>query len=419
MYMTQLSVFQTLPPTTDDAILDHLSITEIIRFGRTCSNAHVAVQSYIKRRFKLSDVLARFFKEQTQVEELRTLMSNTGMVISGSAALQLFQRNLYADSDLDLYTPLHNAQQIADWLISKGYTFVPSVQSLPTVETAISEAVSRHTTPPLIGATPSTRRGYLRAACILDFRATNPVRKIQLIASVRSVLELILGFHSTCVMNFITHEKAYCLFPRATLVERRALTYLNRTIGHESNRNAYVKWTARGFQLGDCLTQAEFDDPGSAFAPGMRFVGDSKRLVFPIHFLREDFTGQKEGTVEVNSFALEYNGTLEPVFNSCHVNLEGLRYPYVLTEDEAVFILQEVTPYGVVHLRQSNRTIADVGKVTFDLELKGLMTTLRNMDAESDPASDPPDSGSEPDEDDAEGDENNETHGELNGSCEP
>lgn len=163
-------------------------------------------------------------------------------------------------------------------------------------------------------------------------------------------------------MNFITHEKAYSLFPRATLVERRALTYLNRlhNFGHDSNRLAFEKWLARGFHLGDYLTRAEFEDPGSAFAHGRRFVGDSKCLVLPIYPIREDLKGPgKESTVEINSFALEYNGGLEPIFNSMNVNLEGLKYPYVLTEDEAVFIMQEVTPYGVVHLRPPNRAIAD------------------------------------------------------------
>lgn len=154
------------------------------------------MNSYIKRKFKLSDVLARFFKDKNDVEELRTLMSDTGMVISGSTALQFLDRTVYPDSDLDLYAPLHNAQQIAKWLVSKGYRFVPSAQSLPTVEAVIFQAGIRHNTPPLIATMPA-RRGYLRAACIMDFNATNPVRNIQLIASVRSVIELILGFHSS------------------------------------------------------------------------------------------------------------------------------------------------------------------------------------------------------------------------------
>lgn len=130
-------------------------------------------------------------------------MSDTGMVISGSVALQFLNRTIYPDSDLDLYSPLKYARHIAHWLVSAGYTYAPKNPSLPTVDIALRTAAARqaggHT-----GVTPSINRGYLRATCVLDFTARNPPRKIQLISTLRSTIELILGFHSS--KSQIIHE---------------------------------------------------------------------------------------------------------------------------------------------------------------------------------------------------------------------
>lgn len=167
----------------------------MLRFGRVSKSARHTLQSYLNRRYKLSLLLARFFSE-AQTEELRTLMSSTGMLISGSMALQFFDRIIYPDSDLDLYLPLQYAWQIADWLVSAGYTYAPKKASLPTVDIALLDATENHDRG-YTGNTPSTNRGYLNATCVLDFTATDPPRKVQLMCTLRSTIELILGFHSS------------------------------------------------------------------------------------------------------------------------------------------------------------------------------------------------------------------------------
>lgn len=187
------------PSTTDDALLDNLSTADIFRFGRASKSARHTLQSYLRRRYKLHQVLSRFFTED-QTEELRTLMSRTSMIISGSVALQFLDRTIYPDSDLDLYAPLKNAWHISDWLVSAGYAYAPKTASLPTVDIALRKAAARHAHG-YTGNTPSNSRGYLRATCVLDFTANDPQRKIQLISTARSTIELILGFHSSKLQN--------------------------------------------------------------------------------------------------------------------------------------------------------------------------------------------------------------------------
>ncbi|KAF5317751.1 hypothetical protein D9619_012541 [Psilocybe cf. subviscida] len=347
-----MSTLQALPPTTDDALLDNLSTADILRFGRTSKSAHHALQSYLRRRYRLSHVLAPFFTED-QTEGLRTLMSRTGMIISGSIALQFMDRTIYPGSDLDLYAPLKYAWQISDWLVSAGYTYTPLKASLPTVDIALRTAADNLETNHTWNM-PPTNRGYLRATCVMNFTASDPPRKIQLMSTLRSTIELILSFHSTCVMNLITHDKAYCLFPRATLEERRALTYLSPSTGSEAKKSSYHKYTGRGWELLNSITRDEFDNPYSSFARGTRFIGDGKCWTVPVLPLRRDLP---ESTVDINSFALEYDEELEPVFTFRHIDVNGLQQPYVLLEEDAHYMKENFTFPRMRH-RPEDREVA-------------------------------------------------------------
>lgn len=161
-------------------------------------------------------------------------------------------------------------------------------------------------------------------------------------------------------MNLITHEKAYCLFPQATLEERRSLTYLHPVSAIEPDQIAYDKYSERGWDLVNGITRDEFDDPYSSFARGTRFVSDRKCWTLPIQPLREDLL---ESNVEINSFALEYDENLRPVFSSSHLDLDELQQPYVLLEEDADYIMENLAlPYIYQdHRDRSEETDIDVG----------------------------------------------------------
>ncbi|TDL14742.1 hypothetical protein BD410DRAFT_168231 [Rickenella mellea] len=58
--------------------------------------------------------------------------------------------------------------------------------------------------------------------------------KVQMIVVQNSPLECILNFHSTVVMNVITHKAAYCLFAWMTLEERRGVVVEDRRTRQEA-----------------------------------------------------------------------------------------------------------------------------------------------------------------------------------------
>lgn len=72
---------------------------------------------------------------------------------------------------------------------------------------------------------------------------------------------------SACVMNVISYEKAYCLFPRATLEKR--LSLLSSSCRGRSKRRStgLEKYARRGFRMLSTLPPDELElDPASAIA---------------------------------------------------------------------------------------------------------------------------------------------------------
>ena len=77
----------------------------------------------MRRAFSIDKLLSPYFTP-TEVTQFRELQSQTGTLISGSTALQLFDRVTYSESDLDLYVEHRFSRALAEWLLEIGYTYV-------------------------------------------------------------------------------------------------------------------------------------------------------------------------------------------------------------------------------------------------------------------------------------------------------
>lgn len=133
------------------------------------------------------------------------------MLISGSTALQFFDRSEYPGSDLDLYVEHRYAGVIGEWLQRLGYSFVPrEKRQSHKFDEAHREA------PPGDregqGIFSSDGEGYFGrgVAGVFNFHQYHPDRKIQLITSLYSPLEVILHFHSSVFV---------CLSPFSHLID--------------------------------------------------------------------------------------------------------------------------------------------------------------------------------------------------------
>ncbi|KAF9474977.1 hypothetical protein BDN70DRAFT_884255 [Pholiota conissans] len=323
----------SLPSTTDDIILDDLSASELFKYGRTCKTIHAIVQSYIPRKFQVHKLLARYFTQE-EIDHFRYLQAITGMLISGSTALQFFDRVEYPDSDLDLYLEHGYREEVGRWLLDIGYKYVARATSATGRRRTFQNDLSLEpdSTPERMLTQRQfieTGNGYLEdAQCVFSFEKDNPYRKVQMITSINSPLERILYFHSTCVMNIIAHDTAYSFFPRGTFNERRSLICV---VASPHNQIGLAKYQKRGWSVELDITRDEFDDSTFSFARGMRYVGDAQCWKLPV-FPKID--AQCVSNIEANSWVVWYNEHLRIRMEYSVVKSHRLLTTYLIEQED-------------------------------------------------------------------------------------
>ncbi|KAH8092515.1 hypothetical protein BXZ70DRAFT_951211 [Cristinia sonorae] len=259
-----------------DVIIFYLTPLEFLRLSRTCKLVHSIVRSYIKRTFNINRFLSRFF---TDPVSFRALQARTGTLISGSSALQFFDRTFYPKSDLDLYLQPFADREVAEWLFLDGFKFVPNATQPNDWEDAIEEATTR-----LRNWNPMYPSRSIHA--VFDFSKPSPhdpkvTLIVQCMVSQTTPIEIIMLFHSTCVMNVISWEKAYSLYPVATLHERRSLISVMDKDASGGQAAAMVKYAERGFEmLRHIIHRMDVVDPSFPTTP--RFMGDGMCWTLPL-----------------------------------------------------------------------------------------------------------------------------------------
>ncbi|KAF7335577.1 DUF607-domain-containing protein [Mycena venus] len=208
-----------------DLVFSYIPTKDLVHLMCTCRRLHSLVK---KVCFDLHRLLLPFFGDATEVERFRLMQSLTDTLISGSTALQYFNRVTYRDSDLDIYVYRLTARMAVDFIVTNGYTFDPRKSQKKNVVEQLSVSISDRP-PSYLG------RGI---ADVLDFHKGN--KKIQVIVAESTPMETILSFHSTVVMNIITPYNAFALYPHSTFVTKEALIVETVGAGQELGRQKYV-----------------------------------------------------------------------------------------------------------------------------------------------------------------------------------
>lgn len=229
-------------PAIYDLIFSCLPPLAVIYCSRTCRLLYRACKDFNQRSYNITKHLAYFFNNPSW---FRSIQASTGAVISGSNAIQFFDRSFYDTSDLDIFVGQSFAMEIARWLIeSEGYFYRPFGSDNADIAKSLT-------------FTPIGRNDINgRSLHSHEYRGTGMSRifeflregnkKIQLITTIVSPLHCILSFHSTCVMNFITFEGAYSLYPIATFQNRETITV--GPVGEREGR-ALAKYAIRGWTV--------------------------------------------------------------------------------------------------------------------------------------------------------------------------
>lgn len=196
---------------TNDLIYDliflYASPASILRLSRTCQPCFAAVQSYIPRAYNINRHLSRFFQDPLA---FRSLQARTGTVVSGSNALQFFDRSFYPESDLDIYIPPRYKVEVGEWLLSVGYKFVPNTQQKPTFEEAVNDQDTDDDGYEE-GSGPYSMKGVSRVFTFTKPSHVDPSQELKVQAIVASLtpMEIILLFHSSTYPSQTSNDNTY------------------------------------------------------------------------------------------------------------------------------------------------------------------------------------------------------------------
>ncbi|KAJ7357998.1 hypothetical protein DFH08DRAFT_847675 [Mycena albidolilacea] len=280
-------------------IFDKMSPLDRIRLSRVSRSWRAAFEPY--HLHLLSKFLLRYFSSPA---EFRALQKRTGMVISGSAAIQVLVNKFWEESDLDLYVEHKNVVPVAAFVLSQGYDFQPSEIQIKRAD----------------GVSPSFQKAselvmdydFTGIAAMAVYTFAQGTRKVQVISTRCPVLRLILMFHSTVVMNLITHSTIYALYPHASFQSHLNLHLTSRIGDQDKKYMARMKYEERGWRDVPALYPYELlhtpyrGVAKRAFCLGARWLGDNLTLSIQLDGLSPSLTPRDS---DFDSWTLDSSAT--------------------------------------------------------------------------------------------------------------
>ncbi|KAF7887809.1 uncharacterized protein EAF01_010963 [Botrytis porri] len=218
----------------------HLDPNDIMLFRLTTTQLSPSFNSLFKTQWNINRQLTRFVQDPVG---FRSRLAKHDALISGSFALQFFERRFWLDSDLDIYVQgannFRDPEQIGKYLIKhEGYKLQGS-------KTEANGGLMNY-----VGKLKyiSQVESYIRTSSIKKKSI-----QIQIIYTTNVPFQAIIqGFGTSLLMNVISWDFAYSLFPNMNFIKRTAYEvnggdnrYLQANANHEDPE---AKYRSRGWE---------------------------------------------------------------------------------------------------------------------------------------------------------------------------
>ncbi|KAH7873117.1 uncharacterized protein C8R40DRAFT_1050423, partial [Lentinula edodes] len=303
------------PLETCDSILDCLPPRDLLALALCSKTTRMNVTTYKERVFSIQHAYRKFFTID-EIAGFQKLQNSTALLVSGSTALQFFNRDNY-NGDLDSYCHFRLCKPVAEWLIGRGYLFEPIGKQTSEFDQTFSEISDDADIQDYTFDTIAAVWNFIRGSS-----------KIQLIGTRGSPLETIFSFHSTCVMNIFTHRAAYCLFQKLTLEDKAAMLIDLQAPLNFHDMCPIRKYENRGFDIIHRPTFQQACDPSSSISfLALRYIGDSHCCRIPFHDMDGDLSAVD--TIESNSWDMAYTRKFNTI-DFCSLNVPGAVVDYVV-----------------------------------------------------------------------------------------
>ncbi|KAJ3900395.1 hypothetical protein F5879DRAFT_809323, partial [Lentinula edodes] len=288
-------------------ITNHLSPVDLDSFSRCCRLFRNHTVAYKSRVFNIQTAYRGIFDKSEDLADFQNLQASLfRLLVSGSTALKFFTQVDYG-GDMDSYCHLPQAITVGLWFLAHGLLYTPVGEQLDDFSADFSRICKHYDDETSSVDVPVQEDmgeyNLNKIAAVWNF--VRGSLSVQLMATRGSPLTTILSFHSTCVMNILTHNAAYCLFPELTL-ERRASLLIDLTLPMTEVQAAAVnKYSQRGFEMMPIAPTGWTCNPSSALTfLRPRFIGDRHCYKIDFENLTEDVA--EDNFIEANSWGMAY-----------------------------------------------------------------------------------------------------------------
>ncbi|CAK5277957.1 unnamed protein product [Mycena citricolor] len=262
--------FINMPIGPHDTLFSYMNTSELVALMATCGSFRKLI---LETYFDINLLLLPFFGSIAEVRRFRDMQAESGTIISGSMALQFFSRTRWPESDLDLYVEERSRHHPVRFLDACGY-----------------KHIARHRRDKFLEMFDDYSSGEATIIDVMDFKKGN--KKIQLIIASSPPMRIIVLFHSTVVMNIITHAHAFSLYPRPTFIENKFFA-IDTSFLPKKIHAARQKYVDRGWRMASKQEHAEVSDVA-------RWIGD--KFTWPIVLPPTPDSGKVSDMVSINSW---------------------------------------------------------------------------------------------------------------------
>ena len=176
---SEIRIIFQLPSEIWSIIFDLSDIQDIFRISHTCQLIHTETNEYLSSKLKCTRILRPFCDSETQINNMMNMLSLTGAIISGSAALQLFERTSFNNNEMDIYVNINQYKNAEISLKTNG--FQKKKQDNDSLKSVIGDSF------PFIDE-------MVKLQTLIN---PNSNKKIHLIGTKKSPVLAVLNFHSS------------------------------------------------------------------------------------------------------------------------------------------------------------------------------------------------------------------------------